>query len=173
VPGAPTAVTATAGSASAGLTWTAPASNGGSGISGYRITPSRGRSVTVGDVTADVMNGLANGTVYTFTVTAINGVGSGPASAPSNPVTPSNPTTPVTPPPPPAGTKPAFLVPLYDSSSADWLSACTGLSNTDSFVVADIGNPGGPGTSASSTWASNIADCGTSGVAVLGYVDTD
>jgi hypothetical protein len=39
--------------------------------------------------------------------------------------------------------------------------------------VADIGNPGGPGTSASSAWAANIGDCGTSQVAVLGYVDTD
>ena len=85
---APTAVTAVAGPASATITWTAPASDGGSRITGYRISPSSGRSVTVGDVSDDVITGLVDGTVYTFTVAAVNAVGSGPASAPSNPVTP-------------------------------------------------------------------------------------
>ena len=37
VPGAPTAVVATAGIQSASLTWTAPASNGGSAITGYEV----------------------------------------------------------------------------------------------------------------------------------------
>jgi hypothetical protein len=163
VPGAPTAVTAVAGPASATVTWTAPASNGGSSISSYRISSSSGRSVTVGDVSGDVITGLVDGTVYTFTVAAVNAVGPGPASAPSNPVTPVA---------APVRAAAAFLLPLYDSSSADWLSACTDLAGTNSFVVADIGNPGGPGTSVSPTWASNIADCGTSHVGVLGYVDT-
>ncbi|MGD0313133.1 MAG: spherulation-specific family 4 protein [Acidimicrobiales bacterium] len=163
VPTAPTAVTAVAGPASATITWTAPASDGGSRISGYRISPSSGSSVTVGVVSDDVITGLVDGTVYTFTVAAVNAVGTGPASAPSNPVTPVA---------APAKAAAAFLLPLYDSSSADWLSACTDVAGTDSFVVADIGNPGGPGTSVSPTWASNIADCGTSHVGVLGYVDT-
>ena len=44
VPGAPTIGTATAGNASATVTWTAPASNGGSAITGYVITPSSGVS---------------------------------------------------------------------------------------------------------------------------------
>ena len=35
------------------------------------------------------MTGLTNGTTYTFTVTASNPAGNGPASAPSNAVTPS------------------------------------------------------------------------------------
>ena len=38
-PGAPTAVTATAGNTSATVSWTAPASNGGSRITSYTVTP--------------------------------------------------------------------------------------------------------------------------------------
>jgi len=89
VPGAPTIGTATAGNASATVTWTAPASNGGSAITGYVITPSSGSSVTVGNVTSDTVTGLTNGTAYTFKVAAINAVGTGPQSAASNSVTPT------------------------------------------------------------------------------------
>ncbi len=93
VPGAPTIGTATAGNASATVTWTAPASNGGSAITGYVITPSSGSSVTVGNVTSDTVTGLTNGTAYTFKVAAINAVGTGPQSAASNSVTPTAPAT--------------------------------------------------------------------------------
>ncbi len=88
VPGAPTNVVATAGNASATLTWSAPASDGGSAVIGYVITPSSGSPVTVGDVTSDTVTGLTNGSPYSFTVAAINAVGTGPASTASNSVTP-------------------------------------------------------------------------------------
>ena len=94
-PGAPSAVTATPGNGSAVVSWTAP-SDGGSPITRYTVTPYIGTvaqsptTVTGNppDTTATV-SGLTNGTAYTFTVTATNAVGTGPASAPSNAVTPA------------------------------------------------------------------------------------
>ena len=92
VPGAPTHVVATAGNASAKLTWKAPASNGGSAITGYLITPylwgRAQKAIKVGNVTSFTVTGLYNWNLYNFTVAAINGVGTGSASAPSNFVIP-------------------------------------------------------------------------------------
>jgi hypothetical protein len=117
----------------------------------------------VGDVTSDTVSGLVDGDQYTFSVAAVNASGTGPASAPSNSVTPTSSSSP----------RAAMLLPLYDPSSADWASACGDLSGTNSLVVANIGNPGGPGTASSANWAANIGDCGANNVAVMGYVDTD
>jgi hypothetical protein len=93
VPGAPTGVTATAGNASATVSWSAPASNGGSAITGYTVTPYVGvtaqTSTTVGNVTSTQIASLTNGTTYTFKVRAINAVGPGPDSTASNAVTPT------------------------------------------------------------------------------------
>jgi hypothetical protein len=90
LPTAPTIQTATAGNNSATVRWAAPANDGGSAITGYLITPSIGSPVIViGNVTKTVVTGLSDGVAYTFTVAAINGVGTGPASGPSNSITPS------------------------------------------------------------------------------------
>src|SRR4029079_2117056 len=97
VPGAPTGVSAVAGDASASVSFSAPGSDGGSAISGYTVTaadattPGNGGQVVSGGGSPLVVSGLTNGDVYSFTVTATNGVGTGPASAPSNCVTPSAP----------------------------------------------------------------------------------
>jgi hypothetical protein len=88
-PGAPTGVSATAGNASATVSWSAPINNGGDPITGYTVTSSRGGvTATTTGATAVTVAPLINGTTYTFTVTAHNLVGSGPASQPSNAVTP-------------------------------------------------------------------------------------
>jgi titin len=102
-PAAPANVTATAGDKSAVVSWTAPA-DGGSAITSYTVTPYIGSTaqtptIITGSppaVTATA-TGLTNGTAYTFTVTATNGVGTGPASAASNQVTPAAPTAPAAP----------------------------------------------------------------------------
>src|SRR5450432_1924064 len=95
VPGPPTGVIATAANASASVTWTAPSSNGGSAITGYTVTASPGgaTATTTGALNATV-TGLTNATAYTFTVTATNAVGTGPASTASAAVTPTAPTAP-------------------------------------------------------------------------------
>ena len=89
MPGAPTGVTATAGNGQATVTWSAPASNGGSPITGYTVTASPGglTCTTAGALTCTV-SGLTNGTPYSFTVTASNAAGTGPSSSPSASVTP-------------------------------------------------------------------------------------
>ncbi|BCT76545.1 hypothetical protein SCMU_23870 [Sinomonas cyclohexanicum] len=94
-PAAPTGVTATAGNTSAIVGWTAPA-NGGAPITSYTVTPWTGGTALAPTTvtgspapTTATVSGLANGTPYTFTVTAANVAGTSPASAPSNSVTPS------------------------------------------------------------------------------------
>ncbi len=90
VPGAPTNVVATAGNGQAQVSWTAPANNGGSAITGYTVTSTPGNiTATVGNLTTATVTGLTNGTSYTFTVHATNVAGNGPESAPSNAVTPA------------------------------------------------------------------------------------
>src|SRR5512135_1361867 len=88
VPGAPTAVSAVGGNAQATVSFTAPASNGGSAILLYTVTSSPGGLTATGTASPITITGLTNGTAYTFTVTASNAVGAGPASTPSNVVTP-------------------------------------------------------------------------------------
>ncbi len=98
LPGAPTGVSATARNGSVVVSWTAPSNNGGSAITSYMVTPYIGSTaqtpVTVTGsppATSAAVTGLSNGTAYTFTVSAANAVGTGPASSPSNAVTPSAP----------------------------------------------------------------------------------
>ncbi len=93
-PGQVTNVSATAGHGSANVSWSAPSSGGP--VTTYTITPfigseARPATTVVGSppVTSATVEGLTAGASYTFTVRASNPAGSGPASAPSSPVTTS------------------------------------------------------------------------------------
>ena len=93
VPGAPTIGAATASEGEAAIAWSAPASTGGSPITGYKVTPyANGTAKPVIDVpagtTSTTVTGLANGVAHTFKVAAVNAVGTGPDSAASTAVTP-------------------------------------------------------------------------------------
>jgi hypothetical protein len=89
VPNAPTGVSAVRGPGSAAISFTAPTDNGGSQVTNYTVTSSPdGHSATCEDSPCTV-EGLTNGTPYTFTVIATNAVGDSTRSAASDPVTPA------------------------------------------------------------------------------------
>jgi hypothetical protein len=88
-PDPPTGVSAVAGNAEATVSFTIPASNGGSVITNYTVTSSPGGLIGGGLTTPIIVSGLTNGTPYTFTMSATNIIGTGLSSSPpSNSVTP-------------------------------------------------------------------------------------
>lgn len=88
VPNAPTIGTATAGSGSASVTFTAPADVGGGAITGYSVVSTPSGIIGTGASSPITVSGLSNGTAYTFKVFATNAYGPSPLSAASNSVTP-------------------------------------------------------------------------------------
>lgn len=133
IPGAPTAVVATRGDASASITWTAPADNG-SPIIGYSITATRGEAqATATEGTEATVVGLINGTSYTFTVRATNALGQGPESAPSNAIVPGS---------VPAPPRNATATAGPGSATVSWTApSATGASPITGYRV--VSDPGG------------------------------
>jgi Domain of unknown function (DUF4082)/Fibronectin type III domain/Bacterial Ig domain len=135
VPAAPTAVTATAGVASATVSWTAPTNNGGSAITGYKVVPYKAgvaqTATTVGaEITSTTVSGLTGGSSYTFKVAAINLIGTGPESAASNAVTPTTATAPGAPTAVGATAKSSGAVLAWTAPASTGGSAITGYKIT-------------------------------------------
>ena len=110
VPNAPTAVAAVAGVNSASVSWKAPVVDGGSAITGYRVTSSPGGLTCLPqnlETLSCDLTGLTSGTGYTFTVIAINAIGDSVASIASNSVSPTAPATTTTTAPATTTTAPA------------------------------------------------------------------
>ena len=85
-PGPPTGLTPKPGNSQVTLSWTAPASDGGSRVTSYNVfegtTADLSGSAPVTTVTGTTVTlpALINGTTYYFWVTAVNGIGEGPPS---------------------------------------------------------------------------------------------
>ncbi|WP_379316564.1 RCC1 domain-containing protein [Paenibacillus puldeungensis] len=93
-PGAPTGIKAVAGNGQATVSFTPPAEQGGSTVTGYTVTSVPGHVTATGSGSPITVTGLTNGTTYTFNVTATNAAGTGVPSAPSNAVVPYAPSAP-------------------------------------------------------------------------------
>jgi hypothetical protein len=105
VPDPPTSLTATAGTNQVTLNWSAPANNGGSGISGYKIYRATASGAQVPPALATVSGAATTtyvdssgtpGTTYFYKVAAVNGVGDSVLSneasaAPTPPAPPPKP----------------------------------------------------------------------------------
>jgi hypothetical protein len=167
VPGAPYfPPAATAGDRSASVSWSPPASNGGSPITKYAVTAFEGavaRTAVLSSATSVVVPGLTNGTTYTFKVRAINAAGTGPYSIASNAIAPVGPPAPAN----------------DDFANAQVLSGPSGtVTGTNVGATLEVGEPIYPSVqNGASVWYQYVATytgpttvdtCGSSFNTVLG-----
>jgi len=89
-PTTPTGLAGTAGNAAVNLTWNASADNGGGAVT-YTVTGTPGSGTCTTTSTSCQISGLLNGTSYSFSVTAVNSIGSSSPSVASSPITPALP----------------------------------------------------------------------------------
>ena len=158
-PGVPHSLGGTAGDTQVELSWTAPASDGGSALTGYRVESSTNSGSSWSTVMADTgsastsytVTSLANGTEVDFRVSAINVVGTGSASSSATATpraTPGKPTA-------LAGT------PGDGEVTLAWIAPTSdGGVSISVFTVAST-NDGG------SNWSTSIADTGSSSTSAV------
>ena len=121
-PSAPTSVTAVAGDGQATVGWKSPGGSGdglrGRGHGDHGRVGDRTARDGPADATSLVVDGLTNGTSYTFRVRAINSAGPGDCSAASDAVTPEV----FVPPPPPPGqlSQPADASLVASATTSRW-----------------------------------------------------
>ena len=156
-PEPPSGVGASAGNASAVVAWSAPSDDGGATITGYVVTASPGGAMctTTGALSCTV-NGLVNGTTYTFTVTATNIVGTGNSSSPSAGVTP---TAPVVVAPSAPGTP--SLTDNHGSISLSWSAPTSDGGATVTYNVEELTNKGSWSQVATGLTSPNYTYAGT------------
>jgi subtilisin family serine protease len=119
--------------ASAGVSWDAPEGDGGSPVTGYRVTVFAGtRAAATVNVAASersvVITRLRNGTAYTARVQALNLIGASNISAPSEVFRPFVPTAPSAP------TR-VSVVRSDRTLTATWVAAKPGTSPTSGYRV--------------------------------------
>ena len=156
-PEPPSGVGASAWNASAVVVWSAPSDDGGATITGYVVTASPGGAMctTTGALSCTV-NGLVNGTTYTFTVTATNIVGTGNSSSPSAGVTP---TAPVVVAPSAPGTP--SLTDNHGSISLSWSAPTSDGGATVTYNVEELTNKGSWSQVATGLTSPNYTYAGT------------